>query len=237
MMLGYKKLGGVILGAVALLTLIPAAADAQFVRYSPIFWSADARGGISIPLGDFSDVADAGPSFGAGWAYFLNPRLALRADGSLTLFQAKDDVSAMAPDINAWRYWGGLEFHLVRPSPEGMSMGGAQQGLMATLNVGLGGVTYNSDEFVVDGYNADTGQPQPGARTTAAFQDTYLGVNGGLNLGYNASRVFTIFLGAQVHAAFIEEEDTGALAFLMGQDPFSSAIDIPIQGGFRINVP
>ena len=153
------------------------------------------------------------------------------------MFQAKDDVSAMAPDINAWRYGAGVEIHLTNPSPEGMSMGGAKKGLMATLNLGIGGVTYNSDEFVVQDFNGDTGQPQPGATTTAAFQDTYLGLNGGLNLGYNASRVFTLFIGAQAHVAFVKEEDTAALAFLMGQPEFSSAIDIPIQGGFRINVP
>lgn len=237
MMLGYKKLGGVVLGTVALLTFMPAAADAQFVSYSPIFWSADARGGISLPLGDFGDVVDAGPGFGVGVAYFLNRRLALRADGSLTLFQGKDDVAEQAPDVHAWRYWGGIEFHLANPSPEGMTTGGAKKGLMATLNLGIGGVTYNSDQFVVEGFNAATGQPEPGATTTAAFQDTYVGVNGGLNLGYNASRVFTIFIGAQAHAAFLAEEDTGPLAFLMGQEEFSTAIDIPIHGGFRINVP
>ena len=128
MMVGYKKLGGIVLGAVALLTLLPAAADAQFVRYSPIFWSFDGRGGVTLPLGDFSDVADAGVGIGAGLAYFLNPRFALRLDGGADFLKAKDGATSggPAPDIDQWRYFGGFEVHLVRPSAEGMGAAGAQ---------------------------------------------------------------------------------------------------------------
>lgn len=241
MMLGYKKLGGVVLGAVALLTLLPAAADAQFIRYSPIFWSFEGRGGYTIPVGDFSDVADAGPSVGAGFAYFLNPRFALRVDGGLDLFQDKDDAvsGGPAPKIDQWRYFGGFEVHLVRPTEEtdGKGASGAKRGAMVTLNVGVGGVTYNSDQFIVEDFDGTTNQPSPGFTTRAAFQDTYFGLNGGLRLGINAGSVVTIFVGGDVHVAFVEEEDTAPLAALFGQQPIGTLVSIPLQGGLRFNLP
>ncbi|MDX1579462.1 MAG: hypothetical protein R3266_13330, partial [Gemmatimonadota bacterium] len=119
-MLGYKKLGGLILGAVALLALLPAAADAQFIRYSPIFWSFDGRGGIALPIGDLEDVADAGATVGAGLAYFLNPRFALRIDGNASFLGGKDAVGSeagsSAPDLRAFDFVGGFEVHLTDPS-------------------------------------------------------------------------------------------------------------------------
>ncbi|MGH7540408.1 MAG: hypothetical protein ACRELC_05370, partial [Gemmatimonadota bacterium] len=84
MKVGYKQLG-VVLGAVAALAFLPARADAQFVRYSPIFWSFEGAGGIALPVGDLGDVADPGPTFGVAVSYFLNPRFALRIEGSLDL--------------------------------------------------------------------------------------------------------------------------------------------------------
>ena len=78
MMLGYKKWGAV-LGAVALLAvMVPADAEAQFVRYSPIFWSIEGSAGYAIPMSTLKDVADGGVKIGLGGAYFLNPRLAIR---------------------------------------------------------------------------------------------------------------------------------------------------------------
>jgi hypothetical protein len=50
MKVGYKKLG-LVLGAVAAVALMPARADAQFVSYSPIFWSFEASGGMAPALG------------------------------------------------------------------------------------------------------------------------------------------------------------------------------------------
>lgn len=232
MMLGYKKLGGVILGAAALFVLLPATADAQFVRYSPIFWSFEGRGGVAVPLGDLGDVVDAGPTVGAGLAYFLNPRFALRLDGNIDFFQAKDGEATSGgpePDMTVWRYGGGFEVHLTDPST---SKG------MVTLHAGLGGVTYNSQDFTVENFDAQTGQVSPGTTSReAALEDTYFAVNGGLRLGLNAGQAVTIFVGGGIHVGFLEEEDTAAIAALFGVPPFDSGVSVPLEGGIRVNVP
>ena len=82
-MVRYKKLG-LVLGAVAMLALLPAKADAQFIRYSPIFWSFDVNAGVELPMSDLSDVAKPGFTVGAGWSYFLNPRFDIRIDEAAT---------------------------------------------------------------------------------------------------------------------------------------------------------
>ena len=84
MKVGYKKLG-LVLGAVAAFALMPVRADAQFVSYSPIFWSFEGGAGIAIPMGDLSDNTSSGISLWIGGAYFLNPRFALRVELSVSV--------------------------------------------------------------------------------------------------------------------------------------------------------
>ena len=113
MKVGYKKLG-LVLGAVAALALMPARADAQFVRYSPIFWSFEAGGGIAIPMGDLSDNAGSGASIQLAGSYFLNPRFALRAQGGLNLL-GSSDTAPIDPDLQIWTFMGGFEYHFSDP--------------------------------------------------------------------------------------------------------------------------
>lgn len=237
MMVGYKRLGAV-LGAVAIgmLTLTPAAVDAQapgpdrdgFISYSPIFWSFDGRGGIAIPAGDLSNVADAGPTIGAGFAYFLNPRFALRLDGNLDLLQSKDDVAPEAPKLRAWHYTGGFEVHLAEPS---------ESNLLATLDLGAGGVTYHSDSFSFD-------REGGGRVVNARFRETYFGLRGGLRLGVHLGErarsgapVATLFVGGSARLLFGKEEDTEFLAELLRTDTFDTVWIFPVEGGIRINIP
>lgn len=234
MMVGYKKLGGIILGAAALIALLPAAVSAQFIRYSPIFYSLDARGGIALPVGDLGDVADPGVTVGAGFAYFLNPRFALRIDGNVDFLGGTDPgatAASEAPDITSFRYLGGFEVHLTRPS---------ESGAMFTIGASAGGITFNSDQFVVDDVGVDSQGnfiDEAGARTTAAFQDTYFTVAGNVRLGLNASQLVTVFVGGDIQWMFLDENDSFPLARFYGVQPFDSGLLIPIQGGIRINVP
>lgn len=246
MRVGYKQLGAV-LGTVAVLGLgLGGPLSAQgaedfgpdregFIRYSPIFWSLDARGGISLPLGDLGDVADPGPSVGAGWAYFLNPNFALRLDGNLDFWGGRDageqssDAASPSPDILRFSYFGGFEAHLTDPTADGAQF---------ALNLGAGGVTFNSDEFVVENFDATIPGPSQGATTRGTFSDTYFALQGGARLGINLSEVVALFLSGQAHWMFLDEEDSAPLAaFYAGADPFDSGFAIPIQGGLRINVP
>lgn len=234
MMLGYKKLGGIILGAVALLTLLPAAAQSQFIRYSPIFWSFDGRGGIALPVGDLGDVTESGVTVGAGLAYFLNPRFALRIDGNTSFLGGKDGemVNAAsgteAPEQRVFDFVGGFEVHLTDPSTSKARF---------TIGANAGGTVIDGDEFSVADFDGTTNQPAPGFTTTTAFEDTYFTVGGSVRLGVKASRLVDLFVGGDIKFLFLDEDDTAPIAHLYGTSPFDSGLLIPIQGGIRINVP
>lgn len=221
MKVGYKKLG-LVMGAVAALAILPARADAQVVRYSPIFWSFEGNGGIAIPLGDLADAASSGPSFGLAAGYFLNPRLALRAEGSLDLLGEGDGVT-IDPELQVWHYTGGIEYHIADPT----------QNLLFALDLGVGGVTFDTEVFALEG----GGQ--------ATFSQTYLAANGGLKVGYNFWRhsqtnvpMATIFLQGDFHLMFADEDDSARFAGLAGETSgFGTAYSVPITAGIRFNIP
>lgn len=231
MRMGYKQLGAV-LGAVALLGAAGAGpVQAQedgfgpdrdgFIQYSPIFWSLDARGGVALPVGDFGDVTDPGPTIGAGFAYFLNPNFALRLDGNVDFYSGRDEgATGTGPDVTRFSYFGGFEAHLTDP---------AASGAQFAFDLGAGGVTFNSDQFVVETTEGTVSD---------AFQDTYFALKGGARVGVNLSEVVALFLSGQAHVWFGSEEDSESLAaFYTDAQPFGTGIALPIQGGLRINIP
>lgn len=227
MKVGYKKLG-LVMGAVAALAILPARADAQVVRYSPIFWSFEGNGGIAIPLGDLSDVASSGPSFGIAAGYYLNPRLVLRAEASVDLLGEGDGVVS-DPSLQVWHYTGGLEYHIADPT----------QNLLFAFDIGVGGTTFDTDVFTVMDY------PNSGDTTTGNFSNTYLATNAGLKVGYNFWRhsqtnvpMATIFLQGDFHLMFADEDNTEAFAALSGQTSgFGTVYEVPITAGIRFNIP
>ena len=242
MMLGYKK-WGVVLGAVALLATMPSKADAQFIRYSTIFWSFDAAGGVAIPVSDLANVAKTGGTAGIGLAYFLNPRFALIAEGSLDFMKGKaggDFVSSdgAGPDLRAWHYTGGFEYYITDPTSN----------LMFAFDLGAGGVTYDSDRFTVDGWDCSDPTSEcdqaAGASTSSSYDQTYFAVNGGLTLGYSFSQtgannipMVTVYIAGDVHVAFGDKQDSRALAAGYGVESFGTSILIPVTLGIRINIP
>jgi hypothetical protein len=227
MMVGYKKLG-MVLGAVAILALLPARADAQFVRYSPVFWAIEGNAGVAIPMGDLSDMAGSGVTFGGAASYFLNPRFALRVEGSVDLYGAGDGISSGAdPDLTAIHFTGGFEYHFSDPTSD----------LMFTLDLGAGGVTFDTDMFTVVGLPV-------GGQTTGNFDQTYFALNSGLQLGYNFSRhaqtgtpMVTIFIGADLHLMFADEVDSTLLAALYNTSRLGTVYSLPITAGLRLNIP
>lgn len=217
MKMGYKELGAALgVLAVAALGLAPAAVEAQapdregFIRYSPVLFSTDFHGGVAVPGGDLSDVADAGVTLGAGVAYFLNPRFALRLDGNVDFLQGKDEQPG-APTIRAWHYTGGFEVHLTEPSDPGLSF---------VFDLGAGGMTFNSDEFA-------------GQR----FRDTNFQVKGGARVGVNVSPVVNLFVGGAARMIMANEDANQNLSNFYGVEPFETVWTFPLEGGLRINVP
>jgi len=244
MMVGYKK-WGVVLGAVALLATMPSKADAQFVRYSPIFWSFDVSGGVAIPVGALADVAKLGGTAGIGLAYFLNPRFSLIAEGSFDFMSGKSGSNNFSssdgagPDLRAWHYTAGFEYYITDPVSD----------LLFSFDLGAGGVTYDTDRFTVTGVDCSNPataciSPAPGATTSSTYDQTYFAVNGGLTLGYNFSRtgannipMVTVFIAADAQVGFGKKEDSRALAAGYGVEPFGTSIIIPVTLGIRINIP
>jgi len=242
MMVGYKK-WGVVLGAVALLATMPSKADAQFVRYSPIFWSFDVGGGVAIPVSGVNDVAELGGTVGMGLAYFLNPRFSLIAEGSFDWMGGKSGSNfsssdGTGPDLRAWHYTAGFEYYITDPMSD----------LMFAFDLGAGGVTYDTDRFTVSG--ADCSDPSgpcisaQGASTTSTYDQTYFAVNGGLTLGYSFSHtgannvpMVTVFIAADAQVGFGKKEDSRALAAGYGVEPFGTSVIIPVTLGIRINIP
>lgn len=223
MKVGYRKLGLGVAAAVAF-ALLPVRADAQLVSYSPVFWSFEGGAGIALPVGDLGDNAESGPAFQIAASYFLNPRLALRAEGGLDLLGTKGPVD---PDLQIWHFTGGIEYHLTNPTGN----------TMIAFDLGLGGATFDTGIFQVTTTN-------PAGTATTAFQNTYLAMNGGLKLGYNFARhaatnvpMATIFIQGDLHWIFADAADSQLYASLNGNQGFDTALTIPITAGIRINIP
>lgn len=226
MKVGYKKLG-LVLGAVVALALLPARADAQFVRYSPVFWSFEGSAGIALPMGDLNDVADSGASFQGAVAYFLNPSFALRAEGGLNILG--DDLVGIGGEDPAFRIWtvmGGFEYHITDPTSNGT--------VAIDFGAGLG-------IFDTDFYSISSGG---GGSTTQAFNQSYFAANGGLKLGYNFARhsqtntpIVSLFIQGDVDVIFADDQDTAVLASASGQSGFGTTILVPIRAGLRFNIP
>jgi len=219
MKVGYKKLG-LTLGAVVALALLPARADAQVVSYSPIFWSIEGGGGIAIPMGDLGDVSSSGAAFTLAGSYFLNPRLALRAQGGLDLM-GKGDGATIDPNLQVWHFLGGIEYHITDPT----------QQLMFAVDALAGGATLDTDFFEV-------------GTTLSNFSKTVFAASAGLKVGYNFARhaetgvpMATIYVQGDFHYMTTKEEDTANFAEYNGVQAFGATYSIPVTAGLRINIP
>ncbi len=227
MKVGYKKLG-LILGGVAAFALLPVRADAQLVSYSDVFWSFEGSAGLALPMGDLSDNAESGPAFQLAASYFLNPRLALRAEGGLDLMGTKGTTSATDPDLQIWHFTGGIEYHLTDPTGN----------TTIAFDLGVGGATFDTGIFQVNDF------PSTGATSTGGFQNTYMAGNLGLKLGYNFARhgatgvpMATIFIQGDLHVMFADEADSALYAAINNQPGFGTVLLIPVTAGIRINIP
>jgi len=228
MKVGYRKLGWV-LGAVVAVALLPVRAEAQFVRYSPVFWSFEGSAGLALPMGGLGDTAESGPSFRLAASYFLNPRFALRAEGGIDLMGTAGTTTATDPDLQVWHFTGGFEYHLTDPTSN----------TMFAFDLGLGGASFDTGIFTANDF------PTTGANQTGAFQNTYMAAKGGLKLGYNFARhggsgtpIATIFVQGSLHLIFADEDETARYASLANNTSgFSTAMQVPITAGIRFNIP
>lgn len=203
---GIAALGFLAVGAVP--------AQAQGMMDGSSTWSVDGRGGIAMPVGDFSDLAidDLGLAFGLGVAYNVHPRVAIRADGDVEMYggsTVEEGLGGTGPDISLFHYNAGVEVELTRPSgPWSVS-----------ANVGGGATTWDTDDFFT----------QDGATEVS---ETYFTGNGGLRVGYEAARNVNVFLGGQWYMQFGDE---AVLSQLPDAAPdFETVNSLPIQAGVEL---
>lgn len=180
-------------------------------------FSIEPRGGVAVPAGDLSDVADVGPSVGIGFAYRLTNRLSVRVDGDADIFAGLDaDGSAPeGPDVTIFHYGAGAEYALLDPSANRWEI---------NANVGAGASTFDVDEFSADGSPVD-------------FSETYFTVNGGLQVGYDVTPTVNVFGRGQAYLMLTDEEDTAVFNAINPEiDPagFDSAWSIPLSVGVAI---
>jgi len=179
--------------------------------------TVDARGGVAVPASDLADLFDVGPSFGAGLAYRLTPRVSLRLDGDVDILNGASGPGGDGPDMNIYHYNAGVAVKLI---------GANTQGLNVDVNVGAGASTFNSDSFQVNG-------------TVRDFSETYFTTNGGVRVGYDVSRSLNVFVGGQAYLMVTDDADTAVFAQINpAADPngFDTAWTFPVTAGVALRL-
>lgn len=140
----------------------------------------DLRGGINVPTFDIADVAESGPSFGAGLSYRLADRVWLIGDADFGFHSGADlPGGGEGPDVDVNHYMVKLGYQVVQSPGSRFSL---------VLNAGGGLMT-----FAVDG--GDT--------------FTYPGINVGAKLTYDLGSRVSLLLSPQGDIAFSKEEEVG----------------------------
>lgn len=125
------------IAAAAAVFAFAGAADAQTAPTTP--FSVEVRGGIALPTGDFSDLAQTGYDFGANASFGFSPNAAVYAGYTFNSFSGDDDALGLEDvDFEVKGFNGGVRLGV----PVGMA------GLAPYVK---GGAVYYEGEIDVDG--------------------------------------------------------------------------------------
>jgi len=198
--------------------VLPAAVGAQALESESI--DVDVRGGVAIPAGDFADVADTGADVGLGFAYWLNDHLAVRTDGDVGFFTGADMAEGgHFADSKLWHYNGGLEVALLGRDQEDTPW-------TVTADAGVGATTLDTENFTVEG-----------ARFTE-LAETWVSVNGGVDVGYELNEKADLVVGGDAYLAFADEEDTREFTGASrAADPLDTVWHLPVTAELQIRLP
>ncbi len=203
----HRKFGSfaAAVAAAAVMTALPRAALAQHE------FQISGRGGIGIPTGDLADIADVGPTFGIKLAYRVHPRVRLRVDGDVEIYDGAGlNNGTEAPDLTLWHYNGGAEFEVLQPGRSPWNV---------VVNGGAGATTFDSDRFSSGG----------------DFNETYFTLNGGVEVGYHVRSNVRVFAAGQLFVMFADDQDTAVFAALSPEvNNFDTVVSIPITAGVSI---
>lgn len=181
----------------------------------------DGHGGIAVPAGgDWGDLVDPGPTFGASLGYKIHPRVAIQVTGDADLMSGADiavgQVIETGPDFTLVHFKGGLAVELTNPEDDSP--------FSATINAGGGITSMSSDDFTVDG-------------TTQDFSESYPSLGGGIRLGYALHDQVEGFVSGQWHEVLMDEEDTLVFRDFTGTTilSFGTASQFPLTVGFSFS--
>lgn len=162
--------------------------------------SLEGQAGLAVPLGNLSNAASLGGSFGVGASFWLSPKVALRASvefeplsgANLTCLEfdesqsTSDDCSSF-PGTTFWYYSAGVEIALLRNAASPWSL---------NATIAAGGSTMSVDRLY-----------------ETKMTNTYVAANAGLAVGHRIGSHLDGFLRQQVHVVFNSADD-----FAVGPD-------------------
>ncbi len=179
------------------------------------------RVGFSLPAGQFSDYADAGPTAGLRIGYEIFSGGSLIFDAGFdnlkgTVLYPGLPGTARTPDMKLRHFVGGLEF---QADPE------ATWPALLVGTLGAGAVTFESDPFRV------------GDQQTSFDYTGFTGF-GGIEVGIGITSRLALVLDGKVFWTVVDEAKTEDLATIVPAllDPFDTAFTVPITIALRTRI-
>lgn len=177
------------------------------------------RLGPSIPVGDLADLTTTGFAVRADGNYWLSDLFAVGLDAGVDVLSNNDEDSRISADTRLWQY--GIQA-VVKPTAND-----AKWNILAIG--GVGGTTFDTDSFVSD---------PDGDATFEDFRETYLRVNGEVDVSYRFNDDVSLGVRSGVVVVFADEDDTAVFARgNPGVDPFDTAVTIPITVALNVRLP
>ena len=187
-------------GASSVATLKQSAVEGGSEGFTAV--SLEGQAGLAVPLGNLSNAASLGGSFGVGASFWLSPKVALRAsvefeplsgaDFPQLEFDSFSSQSASAasesfPGTTIWYYSAGVEMAFLGASESPWSL---------NATIAAGGSTMSVDRLY-----------------ETRMTNTYVAANAGLAVGHRIGSHLDGFLRQQVHVVFNSADD-----FAVGPD-------------------
>lgn len=170
----------------------------------------EVRGGAAFPAGDLGDVSDPGISAGLGLGFLITPRLALRADGDVSLLSEPDALEELEADITLWHYGGGLEYNFADPRRSNTSF---------LVGLGAGATTIDPEEEAAIGVEGET--------------ETSFTANGSVGIGFGGENVSFLIRG-RAYAIFVEPVE---VVDGVQEDDTDIWWVFPLQAGLEFRLP
>lgn len=177
-----------------------------------------AASGVVLPVGTLSRLERAGPSVGVGASWWLQPRIAIRLDGSAGFPEGRSAgypgvTVDHVPDMQIWHYLAGVELRLTpRVSPWDVSVD-------------------------LEGGGTTVGTTDSPAFEGTDFTHTYLTGSGGLRVAYRLSPDVDLFADGQADVMDMKKSQTAVFALTSSRvspDGFGGGVTLPVQVGIQV---